>query len=250
MSSSDEAGDSTGGFLPGNARVILSAGSKGPSEMTVLEMEGTKKQELDENAEQAFWDRVRAKAQAKAQEILSQAMAEAEVLREQARQQGFVQGLEQAKAQCDAQAQALGQQLSHMLAGLENERHALWTMHRQEFAALLRLAVEKTLHTELSEHRQEILGNLLEQAVELLDTKNGFTVVVAPEDEPAAHELLTRAKEVHPGLGPWRVRPDPGLAGGGVRLESEAGLVDNTVGPRYAQIAELLAHTEFTSPEG
>ncbi|GAB6036709.1 hypothetical protein JCM15519_12680 [Fundidesulfovibrio butyratiphilus] len=248
--SSSEAGDNPGGFLPGNARVILGTGAKGPSEMTVLEMEGTKKQELDEQAELAFWNRVRAKAQAKAREILSQAMAEAEVLREQARQEGFVQGLDQAKSQCDAQILSLGQQLSHLLAGLEGERHALWTMHRQEFAALLRLAVEKTLHTELSERRQDILGNLLDQAVELLDTRNGFTVVVAPEDEAGVHELLARAKEAHPGLGPWRVRSDPALVGGGVRLESEAGLVDNAVGPRYAQIAELLSHTEFTSPEG
>ncbi|GFK93750.1 Yop proteins translocation protein L [Fundidesulfovibrio magnetotacticus] len=247
MSSSSEA---HGGFLPGNARVVMGTGANGPAEMTVHEIEGTKTNVLDENTELAFWTRVRAKAQAKAKEIIGQAMAEADELREQARQEGFRQGLSDSRAACSSQMDQMGQALSGLLQGLEADRVNLWARHRQEFAALLRLAVRKTLHVEVSQRRQEVLEALLHQAVDLLDTRQGFTVMVHPGDEEAAAELLKAAREANHALGPWRVKADPSLEAGGVRLESHAGMVDNSVDSRFEQIAELLERVEFTDGEG
>lgn len=247
MSSSDEPQES--GLLPGNARVVMGLTDTGPSEMTVHEIEGTKTQPLDEKTELEFWARVRAKAQAKAREILEQAMVDAEQERAKAREDGFQQGLAQASEACEAHLAGMGGTLSGLLQELEHERATLWERHRQEFAALLHLAVSKTLHTELSENRRDILANLLEQAIDLMDTRAGFTVVVHPEDEPAVAELLEQAKKAHQGLGPWRVKGDPALAAGGVRLESDAGVVENTVDARFEQIAELLGRMSFGDPQ-
>ncbi|MBI4960165.1 MAG: flagellar assembly protein FliH [Desulfovibrio sp.] len=245
MSSSNQDTVETGAFLPGNARVVMSVGSAGPSEMTVHEIEGTKIQVLDEQTELAFWARVRAKAHAKPKDILGQALAEAEVIREQARQEGLAQGLADSRQACQAELAGMGANLAGLLESLEKERQALWGKHRQEFASLLKLAVEKTLHTELSLRHHEILGNLMDQAIELLDTRAGFTILVNPSDEAATAQLLEEAKKVHPTLGAWRIKTDPNMAPGGVRLESEAGMVDNTLDTRFEQISDLLDRVEF-----
>lgn len=245
MSSSSPETANTGGFLPGNARVVMGAGMAGPSEMTINEIEGNKTPVLDERTELEFWARVRAKAQSKAKEILNQAMVEAEAIREQARQEGLAQGLAEARQACEAQVASMGATLSGLLQGLEADRPSLWAKHRQEFAALLKLAVEKTLHTELAARHEEILANLLDQSIELLDTRSGFTVLVGPGDEEAVARLLDETKKAHPALGAWRVRTDPNMTPGGVRLESDAGMVDNTLDTRFEQISQLLGRVEF-----
>ncbi|KAF0235193.1 MAG: flagellar assembly protein [Desulfovibrionaceae bacterium] len=245
----DTGEQAPGAFLPGNARVVMGIGMAGPQEMTVNQIEGTKVQVLDQQTELDFWARVRAKAQAKAREILNQAMAEGELIKEQARQEGLAQGMADAHQSCQTEIAGLGSSLAGMLSGLEAERRVLWTRHRQEFAALLKLSVEKTLHTELSERRQEILGNLMDQAIELLDTRSGFTVLVHPGDEQSASLLLEEAKRAHPALGAWRIKSDPSMAPGGVRLESEAGVVDNTLDTRFEQISDLLERVEFADPQ-
>lgn len=245
MSSSSSALE-LGNLVPGNTRVLIGAGASGPSEMTVHEMEGNRSQVLDQSAELKFWARVRARAQAKAKDILNHAMADAEAMREQARQEGLAQGLAEAQAACQAHMNGLGQTLAGMLAGLEGERGNLWAAHRQDFAALLKLCVEKTLHTELSARRQEVLANLMDQSIELLDTRAGFTVLVNPDDEAPVRALLEEARNVHPNLGQWRLKIDPAIAMGGLRLESEAGMVDNTLDTRFAQVAELLGQVEFS----
>ena len=242
MSSSDA---STQGFLPGNARVVMGLGGNGPTEMTVHEIEGAKTQTLDEKTELEFWARVRAKAQAKAREILEQALAEAEAVRAQAREEGFQQGLVEASQACEAQLAAMGGTLAGTMQGIEAERPRLWAVHRQEFAALLKMAVEKVLHTELSERRQEILSNLLDQAIDLMDTRKGFTVLVSPQDEETVAHLLEEARKAHQGMGHWRVKADPALEAGGVRLESDAGIVDNAVDSRFDQISDLLDRVGF-----
>jgi len=241
--------EESGGFLPGNARVIMGAGDSGPSEMTVHEIEGTKTQVLDANTELEFWARVRAKAQAKAKEILNQAMADAEALREQARQEGLAQGLAEAQKSCQDQITVMSGKLTQLLAAIQADRANLWISHRQEFAELLKLSVEKTLRVELTERRQEVLGALLDQAVDILDTRSGFTVVVHPEDDQAVSSLLEAAKSAHPALGGWRVKTDQAMTPGGVRLESDAGMVDNTLDSRFEQIADLLERVEFSEAQ-
>lgn len=245
MSSSSQDTLDTGGFLPGNARVVMSVNGAGPTEMTVHEIEGTKIQVLDEQTELAFWARVRTKAQAKAKDILGQAMAEAEVIRDQARQEGLAQGLADSRQACAEELAGMGAKLAGLLQSLEAERQVLWAKHRQEFASLLKLAVEKTLHTELSLRHQEVLGNLMDQAIELMDTRAGFTILVSPDDEASTGQLLEEAKKVHPSLGAWRIKTDPNMTPGGVRLESEAGMVDNTLDTRFEQISDLLDRVEF-----
>lgn len=239
-----------GATLPGNARVIMSAAMPGPAEMTIHEVEGHRAEKtLGPEAELAFWARVRAKAQAKAKELLLEAQAQAEEIREQARREGLDQGLTEARNQCETHMADLAETLAGVLAGLEEERRKLWAVHREEFAQLLKLAVEKTLHAELSERRQEVLDGLLDQALDLLDTRGGFTVVVHPDDDQSVRTLLEAAQKVHPGLTGWRVKTDPGLGRGGVRLESRAGLVDNGLDTRFSQIAELLDKMSFSESE-
>jgi flagellar assembly protein FliH len=65
-------------------------------------------------------------------------------------------------------------------------------------------------------------------------------VRVHPEDEETMRELLETGKERHPGLERWTVRTDPSMQPGGLVLESDQGMVDNSLGGRREMVAHVL----------
>jgi len=239
-------------------RVIIGPGLTGPGETTVAELEAHRSPEELEKVEARFWDRLRTKASGKAQEIIAEALAEAERLRVQAREEGYAQGHAEGHAAATAAAEAAAEaELARMAASfggmvetLAGERDRLWHLQREEFLTLLRLAVERTVNVAIDFRRQEILGNLLHEALEAIDAKAEPTLTVHPEDEALLRELLVRAKAERPHLDRVSVRVNPAFIPGSLFLEYPEGLVDNTIASRFAEVETVFAHLQAAEASG
>jgi len=222
-------------------RVILGPGTDGgEAETTVSEMESRRSPMHFEEVEAQFWERVRAKAKAKASAIIAEAMAEGERLKAKAQEEGYAAGVAAAGGQIQAELAQMSTSLGSMLESLTAERSKLWTAHRQEFISLLRLAVERTTMAAIDARREEILGNLFNESLELMDAKASLTVVAHPDDEPLVRELIARAAQERGGLDKVLVRTDPQLIPGSLILESPDGLVDNSIGSRFSEVEKIF----------
>ncbi|MHC1712694.1 MAG: FliH/SctL family protein [Solidesulfovibrio sp.] len=233
--------------LPLSGRVILGPGT---AETTVGAMEGERAPLQFEEVEAEFWDRVRTKVKAKASAIMAEAITESERLRATAQEEGYATGesagmaagMAAAGEQVQTELNQMAASLGVMLESLAGERAKLWAAYRQDFVDLLRLAVERTIGAEIDGRRQEILGHLLNESLELMEAKADLTVVVHPDDEPLLRELWVRAQQERPNLAQVMIRTNPESIPGGLTLESRDGLVDNTIGNRFAAVETIFAH--------
>lgn len=214
-------------------KVILGPDASGLTELSLDELEDRgRRNPWDVSSEDEFFERVRDKAKAKAKEIIALAMSEAEHIKTQAAQEGFAQGM--AQAEQDIQAM-LGQKAAALAAILEQAQagtKAIWEDYRQDIVALVSMAVEKVLAVEVDQRRREVLGALLDEALENVDSQRKLLVKVHPNDAEIMGELLAAAAKAHASLKDWQVKPDRDIAQGGVVLESDKGMVDNTVASR------------------
>jgi flagellar assembly protein FliH len=222
-------------------RVIMGMGGNGPSEMRIEDMDSRRRPNVwTAKTEEEYFRRVRDKAAIMAREVVDSAQVEVETLKVQAREEGLAEGRAQAAAEKEKflsdQAKALAASLGGLCTGCAD----IWNEQRQELVTLVRLTVEKLLNVELSTRRAEILGNLLHQAVEAIDSTRGLAVVVSPGDKDLVEELVARAKADNPRLAQFTVRTEPDMTPGGLRLESEQGLVDNTLEGRWKAIEPIL----------
>lgn len=232
---------SPGGGIPlATGRVVMGIGAAGPQETTVAEIEARRTPFPFERMEAEFWERTRAKAQDMAKEIIARAMTEADQIRAAAREEGLAQGTAQAQSQFEAHVDEMGKAFGETLAAIQGDRKSLWEGYRQDFVTLLRLALEKSFGILLDDARREILSSLLDEALDLIDSRTGLSVVVHPDDAPMMEELLARAARTRQGLEGWQIRGDAGLVPGGVRLESRDGMVDNTVNSRFAEVERVF----------
>ncbi|MEF3698804.1 FliH/SctL family protein [Desulfolutivibrio sp.] len=229
-----------GGIASATGRVVMGVGAAGPQETTVAEIEARRTPFPFERMEAEFWERTRTKAQDMAKEIIAQAMTEAERLRVAAREEGLAQGTEQAQTQFETHVAEMSKAFGETLAAIQGDRKTLWDGYRQDFVALVRLALEKSFGILLGDSRQEILASLLDEALDLIDSRTELSVIVHPDDMPMMEELLTRAAHSRQGLERWHVRGDAALLPGGVRLESRDGMVDNTVDSRFAEVSRIF----------
>ena len=226
---------------PVTGRVFMGFSSPGPSEVTVGELrERGRGPARDEKAEAEYQERVRERATLLAKDILIQALAEAEVLKKDAIERGLAEGKDQARAQMDKELAKQSEALAEALNAIREGGAALWDKHRQDIVTLTRLAVEKVLRIETSKAKEEILAGLLDQALETIDSQRDLVVRVHPDDEKLLEDLLGRAKTNHPALEQWRIKADPDLAQGGLILESDQGMVDNTLEKRRQSIEPIL----------
>jgi len=228
------------GIPSATGRVVMGIGAAGPQETTVAEIEARRTPFPFERMEAEFWERTKAKAQDMAKEVLAQAMSEAERIRAAAREEGLAQGAAEAQSQFETHLSEMSQAFGETLAAIQGDRKTLWHGYRQDFVALLRLALEKSFGILLTDARREILASLLEEALDLIDSRTGLSVIVHPDDAPMIEELLQRAAHARQGLERWHVRGDAALLPGGVRLESRDGMVDNTVDNRFAEVARIF----------
>ena len=222
-------------------RVILGPGGGGEAETTIAEMESRRSPLHFEEVEAQFWERVRAKAKAKASAIIAEAMAEGERIKAKAQEDGYAAGVAAAGGQIQTELAQMATSLGAMLESLAGERAKLWERYRDEFVSLLRLALERTIGASVDARRREILGNLLDESLELMEAKADLTLTVHPDDEPLARELLARAQQERPSLARVLLRANPGLIPGSLFLEGPDGLVDNTIASRFAEVETIFA---------
>lgn len=245
MSSSDtayvDAGQSSGsldGKITG--RVIVGMDSPGPDEMSVQDIEGKKKLVWDDSVDSEYMARVRSKAQAMAKDILAKAMHEAEELKQNARQEGYDEGIAQAQTELDQHVTGISQTLEGLLTSVSAQGAEVWNSRRQDIVTLIRMAVSKVLHAELNERREEVLGNLLDQAIERIESQRTLTLRVSPQDRELMDALLPQIQERNPAVKQWKLKTDPAIEMGGAIIETNEGKVDNTVDARWDTVEPIF----------
>lgn len=231
-------------------RVIMGLSGAGPGEMRLEDLDGRGRPSVwTASTEEEYFRRVRDRAAVMALEIVESARAEAEAMRAAAHAEGLARGREagaqEAEQLLSAQAATLAQVLDALRAGCAS----LWNQHRQEIVTLVRLTVEKLLNIELAQRRAEVLEALLTQAVEAIDSTRGLTVTVSPQDKELMDELAARAKAQNPRLAQFIVRAEPGVTPGGLVLESEQGMVDNSLEGRWKAIEPILDQLALAEDE-
>lgn len=229
-----------GGLLTG--RVILGPGEGGEAETTLCELDARRSPVHYEEVENQFWERVRAKATAKASAIMTQAMAEAEQLKKQAREQGYQDGVAAAETQVKTDLAQMAESLGKILDAVAHERRKLYDSYRRDFVSLLHLAVERTIGAAVDARRREILDSLLGETLDLMEARDAITLIVHPDDEGLVRELMTRAVQERTGLDRYQVKVDPKLIPGSVILETNDGLVDNSLAARFGDVETVFAN--------
>ena len=231
-------------------RVIMGLDSNNNAqEMTIQEMEGKKKPKWDKDTDQEYFERVKVKAQNMAKDIIAKAMAEAEQLKANAKSEGYAEGKTQAATEAEQHMIGFGQQLGQTLAGIQEQAKSVMAAQSADVISLAFMVIEKALGVEMEERRQEILATLLDEALSRIDSQTMLTIKVAPEDQQLITELLEQAQVNHPGLSKWRIKADPAIDNGGVLLEAEDAMIDNTITSRWEGVQEILGQLAITAGE-
>lgn len=222
-------------------RVIMGLNSSGKAEeSTIQEMEGKKQPTWDDSTDQEYFERVRTKAQNMAKDIIAKAMTEAEQIKQQAYEEGHAQGLEAAQEQNTQHLAQISDNLGAVIQGIENEGNAIIGARIQDSVALVMTVIEKALGIEMESRRQEILASLFEEALNRIESQTSLTIRVSPDDQQALEPLLEQAREDHPEISRWKVKADSSIENGGIVLEAEDGMVDNTVTSRWSGVEDIL----------
>ncbi|XPV77140.1 MAG: FliH/SctL family protein [Desulfovibrio sp.] len=234
-------------------RVVMGMDTPGPDTMSIQELEGKRQCAWDSNTDEDYIARVKKKAENMARDILSKAMTEAAEVREQAKQQGYEEGLALGQDQVNAHIAALTNDTSTLLQSVADNGVEILQQRHEETLHLIRLAVAHATGIEMSENRQQSLSTLLREATEHLEATHNFVISVNPEDYELMQELLEQAKIINPTLGMWNLKTDPQI-GGGVIIETNQGMVENTTDSRWQEVENILSqmallHFEEPAPQ-
>lgn len=220
-----------------SGRIIIGPNNVGMAE---LSLSSARQAAMDLEAEQEYLDRVRAKAQELARDILAQAMTEGEQMRAKAREQGLQEGRQEAAAEAKNLTRQKAAECKVLLESLHQAGQSLWQTHREDLVLLVQVMVEKILAVELDARRRESLERLLDQAMDMMDVKRRVVITVHPQDQELMKELLQQVKAEGAGLEGCKVKTDEGLQRGGLILECDHGMVDNTIASRQASLQEIV----------
>ena len=194
----------------------------------------------DEDTTAAYMDQVRERAQVMAKEILAQALAEAEQIRQAAEHEGLQNAQAVISTQLDQEKAKISAFLAALESSLKAEKEQVFATHKHVLFDILRLAFEKTLGIVLKTEQEQVLSNLLTEAIEQLHASSTITVYVASADAQLAQEQLAMLKTTLAQPPDLVVKIDPEQTLGGVRLECGDGVVDNTLSSRLEQVRQAL----------
>ncbi|MDR2891675.1 MAG: flagellar assembly protein FliH [Deltaproteobacteria bacterium] len=205
------------------------------------DVESVRSRAWDAKDEADYLDRVRARATEKAKEILATAETDAAAIRREAAEAGYAEGLKQAEAELEELRSSMGSAVSGVLNSLQSSGPALSRAWRDDLAALVRLSVEKILGITLEREKSKVLEGLYLQAVKTLENNRRIVVRVNPEDEAAISDIIGMGLVGQPELEQWSVKADASISPGGLILESDFSLADNTLESRKAAVESVLA---------
>ena len=220
-------------------RVVLGMDTPGPKEMSIQQMEGKRRLVWDEAVDEEYMARVREKARDLARNILNRAQVEAEEIKRKARQEGYDEGFRRGKGASDAQLRELAHRTGVILESIQEQGKSVLQEQILDITTLIRVAVEKAVALEMEERRRESLTNLLTEALERIDSARGLTVRVSNADAELMETLLEEAARERPDLSSWRLKTDLPDEGG-VILETEEGMADNSLPVRWQGVEEVL----------
>ena len=241
--------ENDGKFYTGRVIMGLDSNNK-TQEMTIQEMEGKKKPTWNEDTDREYFERVKAKAQNMAKEIISKAMAEAETIRANAQSEGYAAGQQQAAQEAEQHMIGFSQNLGQTLTGIQQHTRNIVFAQTTDAVQLVFMVIEKTLGVEMESRRQEILYALLDDALSRIDSLTQLVIKISPADADIITPLLEQAQVEHPDLAKWRIKPDPAIDNGGIIVEAEDAVIDNTITSRWEGVQEILAQlTGITGEE-
>ncbi len=212
----------------------------GGTTLSLSSVEGNTSQNWTAEDEEAYLERVRAKATAMAASLIDEARQEADAIRQQAKDEGYAEGLKNAEAELEDFRAAMGDSVSAVLSAIEGQASSISARWREELVAVLRLAVEKGVGIALSEDRAALLENCYVQAVSALENRRSLVIRVNSEDEPAIADIVAVTQARYPDLKAWSVKADANVTPGGLVVESDDSLADNRVEKRAALVNEIL----------
>lgn len=197
-------------------------------------------QAWSEKDQEEYLERVRQKAEDKAREILQAAQEEAKALREAAYAEGYEAGMKQAEDELTELRSSMGDTVQAVLSAIEGQCSVVYQSWRADLCALVRLAVEKGLALTLAEEKAAVLENLFEQAVQNLQSARQIFVCCNPEDAVAVEDIISLARDKFPEMTGWKVRGEASIEPGGILVESESSLANNTIESRRAAVDKVL----------
>ena len=200
----------------------------------------------NEDTEREYMERVRVRAKDMAREILEKASFEAQTLRETARKEGYEAGMEAASAEIAEFRENMGGAVSAVLSAIESQKETAAAAFREELALLMRLCVEKIVAHELSDDRMTLMRALFDDAVAHMGESLRYAVRVAPEDEPLVADIVASGAGAAKA---FSVRADASLTPGSLILETDSGMVDNSLAARRALVDNALAALVVPAPD-
>lgn len=221
----------------GRGRIVLGANSVSLAD---LSMTGSHQSAWSQEAEEEYLARVRGKAQAMAKDILAQAIKEAEEIRSAAHQEGLEEGRKAGQKEMKKAGKQVADQGATLLKSLREQSDAVLHAHREDLVLLLQVMVEKVLAVELDAHRGQSLSSLLNEAVEMIEAKRRVIISVHPKDAALMQELVGQLQGDEVRSDAWKVKEDDKLQPGGLILECDHGMVDNSIASRRAGLQAIL----------
>ena len=195
---------------------------------------------MDECSQEEFVERVREKARGAARDVLARAMEKSEEIKSRAYQEGLAEGRDQGRQENEKMATELADRIHKALEGIATQREKIYAGYRRDMVVLLKAAVDKVLGWQLEEEREKTLFKLFDEAVEHLASGEELTVRVRPEDKEVVDRGVAALKENRPRMGSVQVVPSNDLEKGGVVVENENGIVDNSIESRLQAVRQIL----------
>ncbi|MDL2268263.1 flagellar assembly protein FliH, partial [Desulfovibrio sp. OttesenSCG-928-G15] len=158
----------------------------------------------------------------------------------QAEQQGYEKGLEAAQEELNDFRNAMADSVSAVLRTLQEQGPHIFEQWREDVVGVVRLAVQRAIAKEISEHRKEVLEGLVVEAVGLLEKRRELVVRVNPDDEPVINDIISLTRDRFDDVRSWRVKSDSSITPGGMVVESESSLAEGRLEARIAAVDEVL----------
>ena len=196
-------------------------------------------------------DSVLAQARCEADGLLAQAQSEVEALHERTRAAAREAGLCEAQTEierhaCEVASRQVDAQLETALPALQAAAEALqaerdrWLIRWEQTAVRVGVAIaEKLLKTQIAT-RPELASGMIAEALRLAAGQPRVTVHLHPDDLAAWGDRAPRIVESLTACADSTLIPDPLVARGGCRIQTQHGEIDARVETMLERLAEEL----------
>jgi flagellar assembly protein FliH len=191
----------------------------------------------------AFPDNERAGTVDEARHLAAQILKEAEenavAVRERAFQEGLKEGLEKGRRKAEEAMSEMVQKTKDVLMEAEAERAALFNSTEREIVELALEIAKRVVAAELKVNPDVVVA-IAKEALVLVRDRPHMLVLVHPDDLETCNQARQRFEVLLPDAGALRVLPDIRIERGGCLIDTGQGVVDATLGSRWAEVIESM----------